>query len=89
MKTQGSAAWQGGIKDGRGAISTKSGNSRSAESAATSESSRNVASGALKAACRNGPPASVWLIAANPESMKNMRPPCPSIDMWPMRRPVV
>jgi lipoyl-dependent peroxiredoxin len=25
MKTQGSAAWQGGIKDGRGAISTKSG----------------------------------------------------------------
>jgi osmotically inducible protein OsmC len=25
MKTQGSAVWQGGIKDGRGAISTKSG----------------------------------------------------------------
>jgi osmotically inducible protein OsmC len=25
MKTHGSAAWQGGIKDGRGAISTKSG----------------------------------------------------------------
>src|SRR6478735_5147366 len=25
MKTQGSAQWQGGIKDGRGAISTKSG----------------------------------------------------------------
>src|ERR1700759_4782345 len=25
MKTQGSAVWQGGIKDGKGAISTKSG----------------------------------------------------------------
>jgi len=25
MKTQGSAAWQGGIKDGKGAISTRSG----------------------------------------------------------------
>lgn len=25
MKTQGSAVWQGGLKDGRGAISTKSG----------------------------------------------------------------
>src|SRR6266568_7705166 len=25
MKTHGSAAWQGGIKDGKGAISTKSG----------------------------------------------------------------
>ncbi len=25
MKTQGSAAWQGGIKDGKGALSTKSG----------------------------------------------------------------
>jgi osmotically inducible protein OsmC len=25
MKTHGSAAWRGGIKDGKGAISTKSG----------------------------------------------------------------
>jgi osmotically inducible protein OsmC len=25
MKTQGSAVWQGGLKDGKGAISTKSG----------------------------------------------------------------
>ena len=44
MKTHGSAVWQGGIKDGKGAISTKSAGGISIEKASPHSSARLVMS---------------------------------------------